>query len=234
MSWLLVRQGTTYVMDGGEQTSNYPTGKTKDGDLVIKTPEGLTIVLNDDAPEPPKKATKPKGVLLKVPYWKQTDNYRDANRTCFSSSMAMIIEYLLPDELPNDDTYVKTVFNIGDTTDASVQVKALGYHNIVGTYRQNMDFDDLDSELAQGYPVGVAILHRGTLASPTGGHWIVCTGRSEDGSRYQFNDPYGSLMDAYQGEVENGKSVWYSRDILRARWTAEGTGTGWGMTCRKK
>lgn len=232
MSWLLVRQGVCYAMDGSEYSTSTPTGKTKDGDLIIKTPEGTNIVINDDAPIPKKKAAS--GMSLKVPYWKQTDNYRDANRTCFSSSMAMIIEYLLPNELPDDDTYVKTVFSIGDTTDPNVQVQALARHGVIGTYSQKMDFDDLDSELRAGYPVGIGILHRGTLNAPTGGHWIVCTGRSNDGSKYQFNDPYGSLMDGYQGAVERGKNIWYSRQILEARWTAEGVASGWGMTCRKK
>jgi hypothetical protein len=177
---------------------------------------------------------KPKAVSLKVPYWKQTDNYRDANRTCFSSSMAMIIEYLKPDELPNDDTYVKTVFSIGDTTDPNVQLQALARHGIQGTYRQNMSIADLNSELAQGYPVGIGILHRGPLDAPTGGHWIVCIGRNEDGSEYQFMDPYGSILDGYQGEVENGCKVWYKKGLLEKRWTVEGKNSGWGMTCRKK
>jgi hypothetical protein len=181
-----------------------------------------------------EKKEKPKAISLNIPYWKQTDNYRDANRTCFSSAMAMIIEYLKPDALPNDDTYVKTVFNFGDTTDPNVQLKALNHHGIQGTYRQNMDFEDLDKELAQGFPVGVAILHRGPLNAPTGGHWITCVGRNEDGSKYQFNDPYGSVNDGYQGDVENGKKVWYDRAMLSKRWTAEGKNTGWGMICRKK
>jgi Peptidase_C39 like family len=188
-------------------------------------------------PEPPQVSTpekKPGKVLLSVPYWKQTDNYRDANRTCFSSSMAMIVEFLNKEALATDDQYVKTVFNIGDTTEPSVQVKALTYYGIEGTYRQNMGLDDLDEELYAGYPVGVAILHRGSLSSPTGGHWIVCRGKTEDGKGYFFNDPYGSINDGYQGEVENGQCVEYSRELLEARWTAEGGNSGWGMTCRKK
>ena len=31
--------------------------------------------------------------VLKVPYYPQTDNYRDADRTCNSSSCAMVLEY---------------------------------------------------------------------------------------------------------------------------------------------
>lgn len=179
-------------------------------------------------------AQKSGKVLLSVPYWKQTDNYRDAARTCFSSSMAMIVEFLNKDALTGDDQYVKTVFNIGDTTDPNVHLKALPYYGVEGTYRQNMGFDDLDEELYAGYPVGVAILHRGPLSSPTGGHWIVCRGRNEDGTGYYFNDPYGSVNSAYTGPVEEGQCVMYERHLLEARWCVEGGNSGWGMTCRRK
>jgi hypothetical protein len=173
-------------------------------------------------------------IKLLVPFWKQTDNYRDGNRTCFSSSMAMIVEFLVPEKLKGDDDYVKTVFSIGDTVYPDVQVKALAHYGIVGTYRQNMDFADLDAELAAGYPVGIAILHRGPADNPTGGHWFVVIGKTADGEGYYCNDPYGSIGDGYQGAVENGAGVQYSKAMLKKRWTVEGSGTGYGMTCRKK
>ena len=34
--------------------------------------------------------------VLPVPYYQQTDNYRDANRTCNSSSCSMCLEFLKP------------------------------------------------------------------------------------------------------------------------------------------
>jgi hypothetical protein len=175
-----------------------------------------------------------KEINLGVPFWQQTDNYRDANRTCFSSSMAMIVEFLSPEKLAGDNDYVETVFNIGDTTDPIVQVKSLAKYGIIGTYRQNMDFADIDKELLAGFPVGIGILHRGTLDAPTGGHWLVIIGKTADGQFYICNDPYGSINDGYQGDVLNGKGVKYSVAMLKKRWTAEGASSGWGMTCRKK
>lgn len=234
ITWGLIYNGYLYGMSGDKYVQRWQINSKNTVNLPSAL-SGRNLVLAgaNEAPQPwPEE--KSKAVSLNVPYWKQTDNYRDANRTCFSSSMAMIIEYLLPDELPNDDTYVKTVFSIGDTTDPNVQVKALAHHGVIGNYRQDMDFTDLDRELAMGYPVGIGILHRGPLTAPTGGHWIVCVGRNEDGTQYQFNDPYGSLGDGYQGDVNNGKKVWYSRSTLSARWTAEGKNSGWGMICRKK
>jgi hypothetical protein len=237
MAWGLYKDGILYDMVDGFFTSKVTVKKSPTGDpLIPSRPHTIVLDLDGNAPIPPAllAKAKPAGILLSVPYWKQTDNYRDANRTCFSSSMAMIVEKLLPEELPDDDTYVETVFSIGDTTNPNVQIQALAYHGVYGSYYQNMDFDTLDQELFAGFPVGVAILHRGPLNAPTGGHWIVCTGVSADRSKYRFNDPYGTLMDGYQGNVENGKDVWYSREILTARWTADGPGSGWGMICRKK
>ena len=37
--------------------------------------------------------------VLNVPYFPQTDNYRDASRTCNSSSCAMCLEYFKPGTL---------------------------------------------------------------------------------------------------------------------------------------
>lgn len=235
-TWGLVSNGILYAMDGEAYESKLTLKQSADGDLTIPPQKFNVVVDMDGRAETPKPLPQKKsgGVLIEGEYWKQTDNYRDSQRTCFSSSMAMITEKLSPAELDGDDTYVQTVFSIGDTTDPNVQVEALDRHGIVGTYRQTMDFDLLDSELYAGYLVGIAILHRGPLEAPTGGHWIVCNGRSEAGDKYRFHDPYGSLMDGYQGAVENGKNVWYPRDILKARWTADGPGSGWGMTCRKK
>ena len=42
------------------------------------------------------KEEKPKSNILDVPWFPQTDNYRDANRTCNSSACAMCLEYFTP------------------------------------------------------------------------------------------------------------------------------------------
>ena len=77
---------------------------------------------------------KPKSSVLDVPYFPQTDNYRDANRTCNSSSCAMCLEYFKPGTLKGakgDDAYVQKVFSIGDTTDHMVQTKVLASYGII-------------------------------------------------------------------------------------------------------
>jgi hypothetical protein len=178
------------------------------------------------------KVEEPKPLLLNVPYYPQTDNYRDANRTCNSSSCAMCLEFLKPGTLKGakgDDAYVQKVFAIGDSTDHAVQTKVLSSYGIKSTFSYNLSFSDLDRELAAGRPVVMGILHRGTIQNPTGGHMIVCIGKTLDGKSYIFNDPYGSLNNGYTGPVTQGKGVLYSRQVLTYRWL-EGSKdkTGWG------
>ncbi len=170
--------------------------------------------------------------ILNVPYYPQTDNYRDANRTCNSSSCAMCLEYFKPGTLvgaKGDDAYVQKVFAVGDTTDHSVQTKVLASYGVKSEFRYNLSFADLDRELSAGRPVVIGILHRGTLSAPTGGHMLVVIGKSPDGKSYICNDPYGSLNDGYTGAVTNGKGVQYSVEVLKHRWLEKGKDkTGWG------
>jgi hypothetical protein len=174
-------------------------------------------------PEPPKNPS-----VLNVPFFPQTDNYRDAQRTCNSSACAMCLEYFKPGTLigpKGDDAYIRKVFTIGDTTDHSVQTKVLASYGIKSSFSYNLTFADLDRELAAGRPVVIGILHRGPLSAPTGGHMCVVIGKS--GENYVVNDPYGSLNDRYTGPVTNGKGAVYKRSDLVRRWCPKGN-DGWG------
>ena len=174
------------------------------------------------------KKEKPQPKVLAVPFYPQTDNYRDPQRTCNSSACAMCLEYFKPGTLigaKGDDAYIRKVFSVGDTTDHSVQTKVLQSYGIKSHFRYNLTFSDLDSELASGRPVVIGILHRGTLSNPTGGHMVVVIGKS--GNDYVVNDPYGSLNDGYTGAVSNGKGAVYKRSELSKRWVPNGN-DGWG------
>jgi len=176
------------------------------------------------------------GAVLNVPYFSQRDNYRDASRTCFSSSCAMLCEFLKPGTLPGakgDDKYVQYVFSIGDSTDASVQVQTLKHFGVAARFSANGTFNLLDSQLAAGIPVPIGILHHGPASAPSGGgHWICVIGK--DGSDYICNDPWGKIDNATGTYPStDGKHVKYSKDLLKARWTVEGDGSGYCIVANK-
>lgn len=168
--------------------------------------------------------------VLSVPYYPQTDNYRDASRTCNSSSCAMCLEFLKPGTLKGvqgDDAYIQKVFSVGDTTDHSVQTKVLASYGVQSEFLYNLGFSDLDKSLSNGKPVVIGILHRGSLSAPRGGHMVVVIGKK--GDDYVVNDPYGSLNDGYTGAVANGKGAVYKKYELSQRWLESGKDkTGWG------
>ena len=200
-------------------------------DLVGKSPD----LMEDTANWVKIYRTKVEVVIpgiLNVPYYPQTDNYRDANRTCNSSACAMCLQYFKPGTLvgtKGDDAYIQKVFAIGDTTDHSVQTKVLASYGIDSQFRYNLGFADLDRELSAGRPVAIGILHRGTLSSPTGGHICVVIGKSPDEKSYICNDPYGDLMSGYTTPVNKGKGAVYPVEVLKHRWLEKGKDkTGWG------
>lgn len=173
-----------------------------------------------------KQATN---ILDNFPWFPQTDNYRDANRTCNSSACAMCLEYFKPGTLKGpkgDDAYVQKVFSIGDTTDHLVQTRVLASYGIKSSFSYSLTFADLDRELAAGRPIVIGILHRGPISNPRGGHMVVVIGRTPAGD-YIVNDPYGSLNDGYTGAVTNGKGAVYRRSELARRWCPGGN-DGWG------
>jgi len=166
-----------------------------------------------------------KDFILPVPFFPQTDNFTQPDRTCNSSSCAMAAKFLGAN-IAGDNDYLRRVIAIGDTTDHGVQSKVLESLGIKSTWLTDLDFYDLDQELSQGQPVVIGILHRGTEGNPKGGHIIVVIGKK--GDDYVCHDPYGSLYSQYLSPVEDGKNVVYRKSTLRARWLPEGKNTGWG------
>ena len=168
--------------------------------------------------------------VLDVPWFPQTDNYAQPDRTCNSSACAMCLEFLKPGTLigaKGDDAYLKKVIAVGDTTDHAVQTKVLSSYGIKSDFRYNLGFADLDRELSAGRPVVIGILHRGSLSAPTGGHMLCVIGKTSTGD-YVVNDPYGSLNDGYTKAVINGKGAVYKKSVLEKRWIPDGPKSGWG------
>ena len=177
----------------------------------------------------PPSATGP--VDLKVPYWPQTDNYTQSERTCNSSSCAMVLEFFKPEAVVNDDQYIKKLIDggYGDTTDHGAQGRLLADYGLKSTWHTDFSIAALEKEIRAGRPVVCGILHRGSESAPTGGHMIVVRGLTSSGD-FRVNDPYGSCNDFYSGAVENGNNAIYSRKMMAARWTPDGPNSGWART----
>ena len=165
---------------------------------------------------------------LTTPYFSQRDNYRDALRTCFSSSVAMALKTIRPDSIKGDDNYLETVFSIGDTTEAWVHVSALAQYGVSATFRQTGTNEDIKANIDKGIPVPVGILHKGLPTSPHGGgHWVCVIGYNEAG--FIVHDPLGVLdhnTGRYTGD-HDGSELLYTYEMFDRRWTVDSTSDGW-------
>jgi len=197
----------------------------KQSDLMEDDSNWVRIFRSSNTPP------KAEGVL-NVPWFPQTDNYALPDSTCNSSACAMCLEFLKPGSLPagpkGDDAYLKKVLALGKSTDHGVQTKVLQSYGLSSVFRYNLNFSDLDVELAARRPSVLGILHRGPESRPTGsGHMITCIGKTPNGD-YVCRDPYGSIHSNYTGPVSEGRQVVYSKKMLEKRWTVDGPVSGWG------
>tara|TARA_B100000427_G_scaffold281005_1_gene251968 strand:+ start:355 stop:1167 length:813 start_codon:yes stop_codon:yes gene_type:complete len=169
---------------------------------------------------------------LDTKYYSQRDNFRDSSRTCFSSSCAMLLETIKPGTLQGergDDEYIKTVFSIGDTTEAWVQIEALSRYGVDARFSQSCSLETLKDQIDKGIPVPIGILHHGPASSPSGtGHWICVYGYFGEG--VWVMDPWGELDHAtgYYISTEGGNQR-YSNNLLNSRWTVAGDSDGWAI-----
>ena len=162
-------------------------------------------------------------ILLKVPYYSQRDNRNQSDRTCNTSACVMAAEFIKPGSChQSDDWFWENCLNPeGDSTDHAAMTRALNRVGIKSEFFYNLEYSDINKELEAGRPLVLGLLHRGTLANPSGGHMVCCIGRYADG--YVFNDSWGAGMEYTS---PNGKEVKYPRKSLDSRWLADGQ--GWG------
>jgi hypothetical protein len=166
---------------------------------------------------------QPRAIRLAVPYYSQRDNLEEPYRTCNTSSHSMLVNFLKPGAIAGDDDYYQRfVKNQFDSPDWEGHTRALWKLGIKSEYRTDLTYKDLDRSLEAGYPVVIGVLHKSSLKYPTGGHVIICRGRSADRSQYLFNDPWGLGFD-YSNT--NGEGVFYPKSSLDARWVP---GAGYG------
>jgi hypothetical protein len=168
---------------------------------------------------------------LGVPYFKQRDcaQLSQRDRTCFSSSYAMLLEALKPGTLPGangDDQYLAVVQRYGDTTDANTQLQALAHYGVTARLVQTADFELIEEQIARGIPVPCGYIHRGPIDRPTGtGHWLIVYGHTP--THLVVNDPWGE-PDLLSGATlnANGMGLQFSRQNFGKRWMVEPIGGG--------
>jgi hypothetical protein len=169
--------------------------------------------------------------LVGVPYFQQRDcaQRSQRDRTCFSSSCAMLLEALKPGTLQGangDDQYLAVVQRYGDTTDAGAQLQALAHYGITARLVQNADFGLIEEQIARGIPVPCGYIHRGPVERPTGsGHWLVVVGHTP--THLVVNDPWGEphLLSGATLNA-NGMGLRFSRQNFGRRWMVEPIGGG--------
>lgn len=182
---------------------------------------------------------------LAVPYFSQRDSGTDqAARMCFSSSCAMLLEFLRPGTLkgPNgDDQYLRVVQRFGDTTDAGAQVQALQHFGVKARMVFNADFELVCRQLERGIPVPAGYIHRGPVDDPRGGgHYLIIIGIEAD--HVIVHDPWGEA-DLIIGSTvsSNGKNCRYSKKNFGRRWMVSeqggryrsAPGQGWAIIAER-
>lgn len=179
-------------------------------------------------PEPIQSGAK---FPLDVPYfWQRNNKGSQGERMCQSSAIAMRIEQIDPKIIGDDDSYLSIVNRYGDTVSQSAHQKALESLGLKAQFKQNGTEKLLCNLLDQGIAVPIGILHKGSIAKPTGGgHWITLIGYDE--KYFYAHDPFGEL-DLINGGypkagATDGKDVRYTRVNLMKRWLIASKADGW-------
>ena len=178
------------------------------------------------------------GNPLQVPWYGQLDSAdrSQAARMCFSSSCAMLLQYLKPHTLQGangDDQYLKRVQQYGDTTDPAAQIQALLSYGIQATFTKAAGWSTLEQQINAGIPVPCGFLHRGPVSAPSGGgHWLIVVGYDRD--HLVVHDPFGEA-DLVNGATLGGVARFarYSRRNFGPRWMVEGNNTGWAVIAKR-
>lgn len=176
---------------------------------------------------------------LDVPYYYQRDSKTGhGERMCFSSSMAMAMDYLDPDAIEGDDDwYLNEVFKYGDSVSSEAQLKAARALGFEVDFRTDASKQDLLDQLDKGIPVPVGILHHGHVDAPSGGgHWICLIGYDE--KYFYVHDPFGELSLVKGGyPIDNGpgagKNQRYTQVNTMKRWLIASDNDGWAMFFKK-
>lgn len=218
-----------YVNPGGPSEAGLRRRRKAEGALWTASPD------QGSKPSPdrvsPSQVSSHPNPLVGVPRFQQRDSAQleQRDRTCFSSSCAMLLEAIKPGTLQGangDDQYLAVVQRFGDTTDANAQLQALAHFGVSARLVQNADFQLIEQQINRGIPVPCGYLHRGPVDRPTGsGHWLIVIGHTP--TQVVVNDPWGE-PDLIHGTTLNAKGMGlrFSRQNFGKRWMVEPIGGG--------
>ena len=150
---------------------------------------------------------------------------------CFTSSMAMALDYIDPEKIDGDDDwYLSIVLYYGDTVSSEAQIKAAKSLGFDAKFKMDGREEDLCDLLDNGIPVPIGILHHSHIDSgPSGGgHWICLIGYDE--TYFYVHDPAGELdliNGGYSSSFSSGKNLRYTRKNLMKRWLISNNHDGW-------
>ena len=151
-----------YVNPGGPSEAGLRRRRKAEAALWSASP----IRVNSNSPAGGGAIRHP-NPLVGVPRFNQRDSAQLAqrDRTCFSSSCAMLLEAIKPGTLKGangDDHYLVVVQNLGvadgeqrtsgDTTHASAQLRALAHFGVTARLVQNADFQLIEQQINRGIP----------------------------------------------------------------------------------
>jgi hypothetical protein len=179
LEWLVDHEPEA-LLEGGPLWRLWSTAPVEAAGGAAEAPTGAS-----DRPDP--------NPLVRVPHFQQRDSAQlsQRDRTCFSSSCAMLLEALKPGSLlgaNGDDAYLQVVQSYDDTTDAGAQLQALAHFGVTARLVQDADFQLLEQQIAGGIPVPCGTIHRDPDHRPTGsGHWLIVI--SHTPTHLVVNDP---------------------------------------------
>lgn len=184
-------------------------------------------------PKPPSQAAATAEKRTVPQYYSQRDNGAQADRTCFTSSAAMLAKLVKPAALSGanaDLEHLKRVERYGDTTSAQAQIKALAELGITARLVETANWDLVRDQIKRWGGICLGHIHRGPATAPDpacDGHWIF--GYDLDGTHVTVHDP-GGEGDMVRGGFVNttgGRSQRYSRKNFERRWMVKRSGGAW-------
>lgn len=167
-------------------------------------------------------------------YFSQRDNGADKDRTCFTSTAAMLAELVKPGCIGTGNadytSYYQRVKRHGDTTDAAAQRKALAELGITARLVTTGDQALIDEQVKRWGGIAVGWIHRGPvdrLDPNCIGHWGLIY--AADLTHVMLHDPQGE-PDLLRGGFiagRDGHGVKCTRGNFAKRWEVIRGGGGW-------